>query len=449
MTCLTEEPGTFVSQFEHFEKRMNPGAVPWVRRLRTAAIARFGELGLPTTKHEEWRFTDVSRLATTTFEPARPPSRPMAPERLRQATSLAPGSHRLVFVNGRYSHNLSSIGRLPDGVIAGSLAEVLSTHPELVEAHLGRYASYREHPFVALNTAFLGAGAFVYVPPGIVVEEPFHLLYLTAGLDRASVVHGRNLILAGRNTETNIVEDYVGLDESPFFTNVVTEVVLEDNATMEHYKVQREGEHSFHMGTVQVRQGRDSRLSSALVSFGGLLVRNETNTVLDAEGCQAALNGLYMAGGQQHMDCRTRIDHAKPQCFSRELYKGILDDSAKGVFNGKIIVHQDAQKTDARQTNQTLLLSENAVIDTKPQLEIFADDVKCTHGATVGRLDEEALFYLRSRGIPLDRARNLLVYAFADDVVGRIRAEGVRRQLEQTLLAARGLPADARLGRVA
>jgi Fe-S cluster assembly protein SufD len=378
-------------------------------------------------------------------------------------------------VNGRYSPALSSFGSLPDGVKAGSLATALNADPAAVEPHLARHAGYHDHPFVALNTAFIQDGAFVSIPKGRVVERPIHLLFvsttsfggahdrpasilrqdsgqaqLSAGFDpstrlraglaqdrrgKAIVSHPRNLILAGDDSQAMIIESYVGLNNALYFTNVVTEIVAGDNAVVAHYKLQRESEEAFHISTVQVSLSHNSNFSSHSIDLGGALVRNDVNAVLDGQGIECVLDGLYMVAGRQHVDNHTRIDHVKPHCSSRELYKGVLGGRSRGVFNGKIYVHKDAQKTDAKQTNKNLLLSEDAVINTKPQLEIYADDVKCTHGTTIGQLDQEAIFYLRSRGIDLEAARGLLTYAFASEMIGRIKVEPVRAQLEHLLLA--------------
>jgi Fe-S cluster assembly protein SufD len=333
-------------------------------------------------------------------------------------------------------------GDLPAGTLVLSLARALREHPGLIVSHLGRYAKFDEHAFTALNTAFFHDGAFIYVPKGVVVEKPIHLLYVSAPHARPQAVHPRNLIVAGENSQITIVESYLGRDGDTYFTNAVTEVVAGPNAVIDHYKVQREGDAAFHVATLQVHQERASNFRSHSIALGGALVRNDVNAVLAAEGCECVLNGLTMAGGRQLIDNHTRIDHAKPNCNSHELYKAVLDGKAHGVFNGKIFVHADAQKTDAKQTNQTLLLSADATIDTKPQLEIFADDVKCTHGATVGQLDDNMIFYLRSRGIGRAAARSLLTFAFANDIISRIKVGPVRRQLEELLLVTQGLPED-------
>ncbi|MGH7429263.1 MAG: Fe-S cluster assembly protein SufD, partial [Candidatus Methylomirabilaceae bacterium] len=341
-----------------------------------------------------------------------------------------------VFVNGRYSPQLSSFRSLSKGVTAGSLAAALETDPTSLEPHLTRYARHEEHPFVALNTAFIEDGAFVHVPKGQVLNEPIHLLYVSTAGGTPGVSHPRNLIVVDDESQAMVVESYVGLGRDVYFTNAVTEIVGGRNTVIDYCKLERESEGAFHIATLQARLDRNSTFTSHAIDLGGALVRNDLNAVLAAEGVECTLNGLYMTKGQQHVDNHTRIDHVKPHCNSRELYKGVLDGRSRGVFNGKIYVHKDAQKTDAKQTNKNLLLSENAVINTKPQLEIYADDVKCTHGSTIGQIDQDALFYLRSRGIGRQTARSLLTYAFASEMINRIRIAPIRVQLE-TLLVTR------------
>jgi Fe-S cluster assembly protein SufD len=278
-------------------------------------------------------------------------------------------------------------------------------------------------------------GAVVFIPRGKVLAEPIQLIFVSVAGGKRTMSHPRTLVVAGANSQATIVETYLsgGSEEDVYFTNAVTEIALGENAVLDHTKLQRESTRAFHIAHTQVRQARSSKFSSHYIALGGELARNETRVVFDGEGSEATVNGLYLAGGVQHMDNFTVIDHASPHCASHELYKGILDGKAHGVFNGKIFVRQDAQKTDAKQTNQVLLLSEDATINTKPQLEIFADDVKCTHGATVGQLDAECIFYLRSRGIGLEEARGLLTYAFANDIISRIKVEATREQLERLL----------------
>ena len=427
----------YLADFERFEKNGAAKEPSWVHQIRKAAISRFAELGFPTTQHEEWKYTSVAPIVKVPFRPADFEPDGLTKESLALHTLGQAACAQLVFVNGRYSPALSSFGSLPDGVKAGSLATALSADPAAVEPHLARHAGYHDHPFVALNTAFLQDGAFVSIPKGKVVERPIHLLFVSThdNRRRATVSHPRNLILAGDDSQAMIIESYVGLNNALYFTNAVTEIVAGENAVVAHYKLQRESEEAFHISTVQASLSHSSNFSSHSIHLGGALVRNDVNAVLDGQGIECTLDGLYMVAGRQHVDNHTRIDHVKPHCSSRELYKGVLGGRSKGVFNGKIYVHKDAQKTDAKQTNKNLLLSEDAVINTKPQLEIYADDVKCTHGTTIGQLDQEAIFYLRSRGIDLEAARGLLTYAFASEMIGRIKVEPVRAQLEHLLLA--------------
>ncbi len=445
MMDVMEEKEVYLEQFARREKEGGDGGPVFVQRLRQAAIDRFAEVGFPTPRDEDWRFTTVAPLTRIPFQPAEDRAAAVTPEQIGRAAPGIDQGVRLVFVNGNYVRELSS-PRLPDGVVACSLAAVLYEHPDWAEPHLARHARAEDSPFTALNTAFLRDGAFVSLPRGQVVAEPIHLVYVSTPGAAPAVAHPRTLVLAGVNSQATLVESYVGLGEGVYLTNAVTEIVLGEGAVLDHYKVQRENREAFHVATQQARLDRASTFTSHSVVLGGGLVRNDVNAVLAGEGGECTLNGLYLGAGRQHIDNHTRIDHATPHCASHELYKGILDGRAHGVFNGKIYVHPDAQKTDAKQTNKTLLLSADAVIDSKPQLEIFADDVKCTHGATIGQLAEEAIFYLRSRGIGREEARSLLTFAFANDIVSRIKIEPIRAGLEQVLLASQRLPAGREVG---
>lgn len=442
MTDVMEELDTYLADFAKFERALGDGKRSKLHAIRKAALARFTELGFPGPYDEEWRFTNIAPLTKIPFQLA-PPEAEQPRKDLHEMGVLdanTPGALRLRFLNGYYDAGLSAAKGVPAGLVVGNIARVLADRPDLIEPHLARYAKYEGHAFVALNTAFVHDGAFVYVPRNTVVERPIHIVYTSAARGEPTVSHPRTLIVAGENSHVTLIECYVGFEDEVYFSNAVTEIVAGAGAVIDHYKVQEESKEAFHVATMQIRQDCGSRVSSHSVAIGGGLVRNEVNAYLDAEGCECTLNGLYLAGGEQLIDNHTRIDHAKPHCISHELYKGILDGKGKGVFNGKIYVHPDAQKTDAKQTNQTLLLSPDAVIDTKPQLEIFADDVKCTHGATIGQLDENSLFYLRTRGIGREAARSLLTYAFANDIISRIKVEPIRYQLEDVLLAKQHLP---------
>jgi Fe-S cluster assembly protein SufD len=409
-----------------------------LRLVREAAFARFGKLGLPTTQDEEWKYTSLAPLAQHQFEPA-------TETKFREIDrwTLGDGGIRLVFVNGRHRPDLSSHAASAGGAFIGSLAATLIHRPELVEREVARYADYHRDSLTALNTAFIQDGAFIHLPAGAVVQAPIHLLYVSTAPGKPTLSQPRNLIVAGANSQAIVVETYAGLADEVYFTNAVTEVVLGENARLDHYKLQEESARAFHVALTQVHHGRDSRFTSHSVALGAALARNEVRSLFASEGGECTLNGLYMATGKQHLDNRTLIDHKSPRCTSREMYKGVLDGQSRGVFSGRVLVRQDAQKTDARQTNKNLLLSDDAVVDTKPQLEIFADDVKCAHGAAVGQLDEDALFYLRSRGLDREAARSLLTYAFASEMVNLVPLGPLRAHVRD--LVTSKLPAFERL----
>ena len=421
---------SYLEAFEAFSRNGGASAPGWARTLRLSAITRFEALGFPTTANEDWHFTSVSEIAEREFAPLVHESAPVTAEQLAPFTFGATDWHTLVFVNGAFAPALSSTGSLPDGVRVLPLAQAYTEIPVLVEQHLGRIAGYDTQAFTALNTAFVNDGAVVHVAADVEVARPVHLLFVSdrGAADRAS--QPRNLIVLDRFAKATVIETYAGLDDARYLTNAVTEAVVADSATLTHLKLQRESDAAYHVGTLDVRQARDSHLVSFSFATGAALARTNIYTELRGEGCGATLNGLYLGDNDQHLDHQTRIEHVAPNCYSREVYKGILDGASHGVFNGKVYVHPEAQKTDGKQTNNTLLLSEKAQIDTKPQLEIFADDVKCTHGATVGRLDETSLFYMKSRGIGARMARELLTYAFAADVLETIELAEVREGLE-------------------
>jgi len=322
----------------------------------------------------------------------------------------------------------------PSGPEGGQLGRRLD-HGVLLERHLGRYADPATHAFVALNTAFFEDGTFIEIPKGAVLQKPLHILQVSYGAGQPSVSHPRNLILVGDTGQASIIETYFSLEEDVTFTNAVTEIVAGEGALVDYCKLQQESDAAFHYARVQVQQERSSSVTTHSIQLGGALTREEVQTVLGGEGAESLLHGLYIITGRQHVDNHTLIDHAKAHCSSREVYKGVLEGKSQGVFNGKILVRPDAQKTDSKQSNKNLLLSEDAIINTKPQLEIYADDVKCTHGATVGQIDPEAVFYLRSRGIGVHEAKKLLTYAFANDVMERIKFEPLREKLAERLYA--------------
>ncbi|MEM7048656.1 MAG: Fe-S cluster assembly protein SufD [Acidobacteriota bacterium] len=405
--------------------------------LRQSALERFEQDGFPTLRTEGWRFTDIAPIRDGVFR--RSTAATAGDHAAVAADALAPfvfdDAIRLVFVDGFWAPGLSQLEALPEGAYVGSLAQAIAEMPEQVLPHLGAHANHEGHPFVAMNTAFFGDGAFVSLPAHAVLEKPVHLLYVSTDTadPEATVSYPRNLLVGGENSQMTVVETYAGLGPGRYFSCSATEVVAAPHAVIDHYKVQHESHEAFHLATLQIYQQRASNFFSHSVSTGGAITRNDVNAVLDDEGIECTLNGLYLAKGTQLVDNHMRMDHAKPNCNSYELYKGILDGRSRAVFNGLIYVHQDAQKTDAKQSNRNLLLSEGAIANSQPQLEIFADDVRCTHGSTVGQLDEEAVFYLRSRGIGEEAANSLLTYAFASDIVSRIKVEPVRRDLEEFL----------------
>jgi Fe-S cluster assembly protein SufD len=376
----------------------------------------------------------VAPIARLPLQLAMRPAPELAREALAAATIPGLVCTQLVCVNGHFVPELSALQALPAGVEVGSLAQALATRPQALEAHLGRYANYEEQAFVALNTAFMQDGVYVYVPRGCIVDVPIHLVFISLPHGEAIVSHPRNLLVLEENTQTTVIESYIGLGHEVYLTNAVTECVVGQNATVEHARLEWESARAFHIATLQVQQARDSHFVSHAIAAGGALARHDINVVLDGEGGENTLNGLFMATDQQHIDNHTRIDHVRPHCTSRELYKGILDGKGRGVFNGKIVVHKDAQQTDAMQTNKNLLLSQDASIDTKPQLEIFNNDVKCSHGSTIGRLEENSLFYLRTRGLEEADARRLLTYAFASELVNRLSVEALRTMLNDRVL---------------
>jgi Fe-S cluster assembly protein SufD len=419
----------YLESFASFEQGSVGHELPWLRKLRHNAFARFCEVGFPTTKTEDWRFTNISDIVRTPFELATASRVSVSPQQL-EPYRVPGAAAQLVFINGRFSQELSRIAKLPKGVFVGSLAKQIAANPRETEAHLGRYLDIQREAFSALNTAFLEDGAYVHVSRRVILEEPIFFLFISSGADAPRVTHPRNLVVAEEATQVTVVEDYVSIEAGQAFSNAATELVAGDDSVISHYLIEREDRQAFNVSTLRIQQGRNANVASHSVLLGGALVRNNVHPVLAGEGGDCLINGLFIGNGRQHLDNYMLVEHAKPHCGSRQFYNGILDDRAHGVFHGRIIVHKDAQKTDAKQTNRNLLLSDNAQIDTKPQLEIYADDVKCTHGATIGQIDESALFYLRSRGIDEASARKLLLLAFADECLDRMKPGPARAHVE-------------------
>ncbi|MCH7759930.1 Fe-S cluster assembly protein SufD [candidate division TA06 bacterium] len=426
---MTEVKENYLERFEQFRKVVAKNGQGWLCPTRQAAMERFSELGFPTPRDEDWRFTSVAPIARTPFQLPQDGRVELTSQEIEPFTFPGLACSQIVLINGRYSPELSSLRPLPKGVKVASLAQVLMGDRDSLEVHLARYADYQNDAFTALNTAFMDDGVFVHIPKGTVLQDPIHLLYLTTPIGDPTIIHPRNLIVAEEDCEATLVESHASLRDGVYFSNGVTEVVVGENSILTHYMIERESQEAFNVSTLRIEQGRNTNFTSHSVLLGGALVRNNIHPVLAGEGSTLLINCLYMGTGKQHLDNYMKVEHASPHCDSRQLYKGILAGKSRGVFHGRIVVHKDAQKTDAKQSNKNLLLDEGQ-IDSKPQLEIYADDVKCTHGATTGQLDENGIFYLRSRGIDEESARAILLYAFAGESLQRMEVEPIRKHLE-------------------
>ena len=422
-----------VQAFARFEKGYPGTQPPWLFPLRKAGLAQFAELGFPTLKLEDWRFTNLSSLAKLAFEPVLTPPTEVPSDILQRFPFSGLGGTRLVFLDGHFSAPLSTLPAQPGGVRIESLSGVLAKNPELLEKRLGRYLRTEDNAFAALNNAFFLDGGFIYVPAGQVVPELVHLLFITTSREPGAAIHPRNLVLVERDARVTLLESYVSLASAPTFTNAVTEFVLGSQAVVEHCKFLDESQETYHIGALQSQLDRGVTFSSHSIVTGARLSRNNIRTTLDGEGIECVLNGVYVTDRDQVADHHMIVDHAKPHCASHEYFNGILAGKSKGVFHGRILVRPGAQKTDAKQTNKNLLLSDDASADAKPQLEIYADDVKCTHGATIGQLNDESIYYLRSRGIGLETARRMLIHAFAGEIIDRVKHDGLREELDQLL----------------
>jgi Fe-S cluster assembly protein SufD len=426
------ENGPYLEKFEQFEKGAKDPA--WVRVARKAGISHFAELGFPTLQDEDWRFTNVAPIAKLPFKPVFEPTRDgFTAKALGHFMFAGLAGSKLVFVNGHFAPELSSVAKLPDGVKVMSLAAALASDTALVEKHLFRHARADANAFTALNTAFFQDGAFICVPAGKTVPEPIQLLYVSTAKDNGTTAHPRNLIVAEKGSQVTVIESFVSLSDAAYFTNSVTELVAGDNAVVEHLKFQDESQQAFHIATVAAHFGRASNVVTHSIALGAKLSRTNIYATLAGAGLECILNGLYLTRGEQLADHYMIVEHAQPHCASHEYFNGILADKSKGVFHGRILVRPGAQKTDAKQTNKNLLLSDDATADTKPQLEIYADDVKCTHGATIGQLNDESIFYMRARGIALEKARRMLIHAFAGEIIDRVRCEPLREELDKVV----------------
>lgn len=427
----TQAKSWYNIELEHVPYALAGHDVPWVLAARQSAFARFAAHGLPTRREEEWKYTDVSVIGRrTSLAPDHIPPDPSSEAKLLAWTLASEDMHLMVFVNGHYAPGLSMIGDLPAGVRITSLADTLDD-----AADLPQYLFDQQHEhtiFAALNNAFATDGAVLNLAPGTVLKAPIYLLFIASG--HGVAIYPRNIVVAGDGARATIIEHYMGTLDAHNFTNAVTQINLGAHAEIEHCKLLQEGPAATHIAGIHAEQAADSHFVSHAFSLGGRLARNDITAQLLGKGCHCSMNGLYLLDDRQHMDHHTRVDHLGAEGVSREHYRGILDGESRGVFNGKVVVHPGANKTDAHQANHNLLLSQQAEVDTKPQLEIFADDVKCTHGATVGQLDDDSLFYLRSRGIDAELARSVLIYGFANDIIGRIGVPDLRTRIEHLVL---------------
>lgn len=432
-TDASDMQNWYVSNFKAFETSLNGSSELPFHQVRKSALEAFNKLGFPGRRDEEWKYTSVSPILKHKFQ-LDLPSNKLSAKDIEKYAFKALSKNLVVLINGHYSPEFSNY-EAPDGVIVESLSGATEKHARLVNKYLAKIADFSEDPFTALNTAFANDGVFIHIADNAVIEQPIHLLYISDAREKEFYANPRNLVIAGKHSQAKIVEKYAAIDaENVYFNNGVTEVVMNVGAKLDYIRVQDEALNAFHIKTLQAHQVRDSNFTLVNLDMGGKLVRNNFNLKLDDEHCEGHLIGAYMATGRQHIDNHTAIDHAKPNCYSNEVYKGILGGKSRGVFNGKIFVRQDAQKTNAYQNNKALLLTDDAVINSKPQLEIFADDVKCSHGATVGQLDDESLFYLRSRGIPGDVAYSMLQYAFVLEALDYVTIDEIREELDEQLL---------------
>lgn len=415
-------------------KNSLPGKeLPWLDEYRTTALQQFNSQGFPTLQLEDWKYTNVRPIEKHQFKLAQANGHQIGAAAVNQYRYKDMPCHLMVFIDGYFSASLSDIDELPDGINIKNFSTALQEDGGTLKTHLGSVANIARNGFAAMNSAFMNDGALIELRDNQIVNRPIHLMFLSTSQSERVTHQPRILILAGNNSQAKIIESYHSLQDNVYFNNVVTEVKLNQDANIEHYKIQQESKKAFHIATLQAYQQRNSTFTSHSISLGSRLARNDINSWMDDEHACCNLYGLYIADERQHTDFHTRIDHAKPHCTSKEAYKGILDGHSRAVFNGQVHVHPDAQKSDAQQTNNNLLLSKNAEVDTKPQLEIYADDITASHGATVGQLDENMMFYLRSRGIDHDTAHALLIYGFARSIVEKISLQPLQKYLENRL----------------
>jgi Fe-S cluster assembly protein SufD len=433
MSQAVKEKSIYADAFREFAARTAEGQPAWVARLRDGAFARFEELGFPTTDEEDWKYTNVASIARAEFMPAEGSTK-LESGAVENFVSAEASRSCLVFVDGVFRRELSSLEAIAEGIVAEDLSVALAgEHAELLWEHLGRLSGEGSDAFSALNTAFLGGGALLYAPKGVEAGAPVQLLFVSTA-EAEAATFPRVLVVAERDSRLDVIETYASTGEGTYLTNAVVEVFVGEGARVSHYKVQDEGANAFHVASTRAELSHSSSYDLTTVTLGAQLARHNIEVLLESEGAECRIDGLYIVGTGQHADTHSLIDHRVPNCASRQNYKGILDGRSRAVFNGRVFVRENARGTDAEQSNKNLLLSREARVDTKPQLEIYNDDVKCSHGATVGQLDEDELFYLISRGLHTDLARNLLTYGFAEEIVGKIKFESIRAQLDEAIL---------------
>jgi len=427
----------YATYFEDYNRLKVDAAPLWLHQLRKKAMDRFRDLGIPVTRElefpqrEDWMFTDLAPVSRIPFSnPTSLDTSSITRDHLSAYTFGDESWTELIFVDGHFSESLSQVREAGTGITVQTLAQAIEEGSDTLQRHLGRYADYEQTGLSALNTAFLRDGVYVHAAEGKLAQHPIHVIYVSTDQGAPTVTHPRTLVVAEPGSAVTVIESYIGTSDREYFTNAVTELVTDRSAVIDHYRINREGSSGYHTSITQTEQLDDSNVSTFNMCIGGRLTRNDTQAHLNGEQIVTRMNGLYLIGGDQHVDNHTVMDHAKPNCNSYEIYKGILDGRAHAVFNGKVFVRQDAQETDAKQLNKNLLLSPNASVDTKPQLEIHADQVKCTHGATVGQLDEDQIFYGITRGMSRDVACQLLTFGFAADLVRRLKVEAIREQLD-------------------
>ncbi|PPK72116.1 iron-regulated ABC transporter permease protein SufD [Methylobacter tundripaludum] len=426
----TATASRYAAEYQTIAPKLPGQSLPWLQTLRAKALEQFSAMGFPSPREEEWRYTNVSGIEKKLFVPSADLTAGDVNAEWLKSYQLQ-DTWVLVLVNGHFSAELSVLDGLPEGVSVMGMADALAKQPDKVEKYLGAAADQAEHSFIAFNTAWFTDGLFVHVPAKLVLDKPIQLLHIVNGADAMATT--RNIIITDEMAEVKVIETFIGND-SAYLTAAVTEVFVEQNADLTLYKMQSESEKAYHFGGSYIKQARDARFTHHNFAFGGLLARSDVHVDLDhASECE--LNGLYLGIKRQHIDNHTRINHLKPYAISRELYKGVLDDRARGVFQGRVIVAVDAQKTDSQMNNRNLLLSDDAEADTKPQLEIYADDVKCGHGVTVGQLDEKSIFYLQSRCVDEETARNMLTFAFANEMVDKVKIKSLHDMVLEQVLA--------------